>query len=276
MAEEAGQTRTGFMIDLDGTLYHGNQMIDGADHFIRSLRERDIPYLFVTNNSTAAPEVVADRLARMGIPAQAADVCTSAQAAGAYAASQYPGGRAFIIGETGLHEAVAAAGLAIVADKPDVVIQGLDRSLTYERLADAIRYIREGAAYILTNPDVLLPSEGGFLPGAGSIAAMLERATGVKPVVIGKPSEILMKFALDRLDMTAADAWVIGDNPFTDIAAGQAAGCRSVLVLTGLATKSNYEELLAQAGCSANEIIPDLHALLEWIHRVELHQNATT
>lgn len=255
----------GLLIDLDGTLYHGNTMIAGADKLIRFLRERGIPYLFVTNNSTASPQTVADRLQGMGIPALPSDVCTSAQAAAAYVAELQPGARVFAVGEAGLREALQDAGLQLVEEAPDYVVQGLDRSATYARLADAVRFIREGAPYVLTNPDVLLPSDGGFLPGAGSIAALLERAGGKQPTVIGKPSAILMDAALARLNVPAANAWVVGDNPFTDIAAGHAAGCPSLLVLTGFTNADNCESLLEQAGCRPDEIIPDLHRLMERI-----------
>ncbi|MFB9330444.1 TIGR01457 family HAD-type hydrolase [Paenibacillus aurantiacus] len=255
----------GLLIDLDGTLYHGNTMIDGADKLILLLRERDIPYLFVTNNSTASPETVAERLRTMGIPAVPSDVCTSAQAAAAYVAALRPGARVFAVGESGLQEALRSEGLQLVDEKPDYVVQGLDRSATYARLAEAVRFIREGAPYVLTNPDVLLPSDGGFVPGAGSIAALLERAGGKQPIVIGKPSKILMDAALARLNVPAAGAWVVGDNPFTDIAAGHAAGCPSLLVLTGYTNADNCEQLLEQAGCRPDEIIPDLFRLMERI-----------
>ncbi|UVI33687.1 TIGR01457 family HAD-type hydrolase [Paenibacillus spongiae] len=255
---------SGLLIDLDGTLYHGNIMIEGADSLISMLRQREIRYLFVTNNSSATPETVANRLREMGIPAEADDVCTSSQAAAAYIAQEMNEARVFPVGEAGLLDALSKAGLPIVEDEPDIVVQGIDRQLTYERIAAAVRHIRSGARYILTNPDVLLPSDTGLIPGAGSISAILQKASGISPTVIGKPSAILMNYALERLGRKAEDVWVIGDNPATDIAAAQASGCRSVLVLTGLATEANYKDLLQQAGCSADEIITDLHQLIRW------------
>lgn len=260
LAERPG----GLLIDLDGTLYHGHVMIEGADTFIRMLRQREIRYLFVTNNSSATPETVAERLCMMGIPAAADDVCTSSQAAAAYIAQETNEARVFPVGEAGLHDALIKAGLQIVEEAPDIVVQGIDRQLTYDRIAAAVGHIRSGARYILTNPDVLLPSDSGLIPGAGSISAILEKASGVHPTVIGKPSAILMNYALERLGQKAEDVWVIGDNPATDIAAAQASGCRSVLVLTGLATEANYTDLLLQAGCNADEIIADLHQLIRW------------
>ncbi|MFD0711665.1 HAD-IIA family hydrolase [Paenibacillus sp. GCM10027626] len=258
----------GLLIDLDGTLYHGNTMIDGADRLIRGLERLNLPYLFVTNNSSAAPEAVAERLKSMGIPAEPQHVCTSAQAAAAYICDRYQDGRVFVVGEHGLEHALLEAGLQVVQEKPNVVVQGIDRHLTYERLAAAVSHIRSGADYILTNPDVLLPSDKGFIPGAGSISAMLERASGAEPTVIGKPSAIMMNYALSRIGLPVEQVWVIGDNPATDIAAAHAVGCRSALVLTGLATETNYKELLGRANCHADEVIGDLHLLLQRIEQL--------
>ncbi|QHW34516.1 TIGR01457 family HAD-type hydrolase [Paenibacillus rhizovicinus] len=257
----------GLLIDLDGTLYHGGRMIPGADAFIRMLREEEIRYLFVTNNSSATPEAVADRLNGMGIPAVPEDVCTSAQAAAAYIAEQIPGARVHAVGEIGLTTALLAAGLKLDDERPELVVQGIDRELTYDKIAGAVRHIRNGAQYILTNPDLLLPSDNGLIPGAGSISAVIRAASGVQPVVIGKPSAIQMRFALQRLGLEPQETWVIGDNPATDIAAGHAVDCPSVLVLTGLATGDNYKELLAAAGCEADEVIADLRGLQEWLRK---------
>ena len=129
----------GMLIDLDGTLYHGSRMIDGADVLIRMLQQRGIRYLFVTNNSSAAPEVVADRLSAMGIPAKPEEVCTSAQAAAQYIAQMQPQAGVFVVGEDGLRAALCEAGLRVRDTEPDYVVQGIDRSLTYERITEAVR-----------------------------------------------------------------------------------------------------------------------------------------
>ncbi|MFC5648434.1 TIGR01457 family HAD-type hydrolase [Paenibacillus solisilvae] len=264
MAEQELPLR-GLLIDLDGTVYHGHRMIDGADKLIRMLQDKQLPYLFVTNNSTATPGVVAERLQAMGIPAQAQDVCTSAQAAASYMADNHPNGRVFAIGEEGLQTALIEAGLQLVEENPDIVVQGMDREFTFSRMAQAVRFLLAGASYVLTNPDRLLPTAEGFMPGAGSLSAMLQAASGIEPTVIGKPSAILMDFALNKLGLKAEEAWVIGDNPMTDIAAGHAAGCKSVLVLTGLATPHNYQQLLEAAGCTADVVLEDLHSLHTYI-----------
>jgi len=252
-----------FIIDLDGTLFSGTKMIPGADLFIQQLRERKLPFLLMTNNSTRTAAEVARHMQGMGIPAEEADVFTSAQAAAQYWDEQQQGKRVFVIGETGLQEALKDKGFELVDEAPDVVIQGIDRKFDYDKLTAAVRHIRAGAKSIITNPDHLLPSDGGFLPGAGSIAAAIERATGVQPVVIGKPSPIIMRYAMARLGAAADRTLVIGDNCVTDIGGGAAAGCRTALVLTGLATVSNWREHAAAAG-----VQPDLvcHGLDEVLH----------
>lgn len=175
---EKQQPMHGLLIDLDGTLYHGTHRIDGADTLISYLREIKLPFRFVTNNSSATPEEVAGRLMKMGIQAAAEEVCTSAQAAAEHIARLKPGAAVFVVGEEGLRKAVQEAGLVLTEEQPDFVLQGIDRSFTYERLTKAVRYIHAGATFVLTNPDLLLPSTDGLIPGAGSIGAMLQAAGG--------------------------------------------------------------------------------------------------
>lgn len=255
----------GLLIDLDGTMYHGDSRIEGADELVQYLIDTKMPYRYVTNNSSSSAQEVADRLVRMGIPATASDVCTSAQAAAAYIASVKPNASVFIVGEKGLREAVEAEGLRLTEEKPDYVLQGIDRSLTYERVAQAVAYIRDGASYIMTNPDLLLPSDRGLIPGAGSIGAMLKAASGQEPIVIGKPSPILMDYALNKIGLAAHETWVIGDNLATDIAAGEAAGCGKLLVFTGLTNEQNYEYYAEQAGCRPHSICSNLSDVISFI-----------
>ncbi|RJE90178.1 TIGR01457 family HAD-type hydrolase [Paenibacillus sp. 1011MAR3C5] len=265
MSETNARLR-GLLIDLDGTLYHGTSRIDGADRLIAYINEIKLPYQFVTNNSSTSAEEVAGRLSAMGIPAQASDVCTSAQATAGYIADQAPGASVFVIGEVGLRSALQEAGCRLTDDEqPDFVVQGIDRSMSYERMARAVRYIRAGAAYVMTNPDLLLPSSDGLIPGAGSIGAMLQAASGEKPVVIGKPSSILMDYSLRRLGVHHEETWVVGDNIATDIAAGLAAGCKAVLVLTGLTHADNVEQFTAAAGCRPDRICNTLDDLRQEI-----------
>ncbi|MBW5448176.1 HAD-IIA family hydrolase [Cohnella sp. CFH 77786] len=244
------------LFDLDGTLYRGGERVPGADRLITRLADAGIPCWFVTNNSSRTPGEVAEHLVRLGIPAAPRQVVTSALAAADYAKRHHPGSRAFAIGEAGLREALAEAGIRILSEgdngPADLVVQGIDREFHYGKLAAAVRHLLDGAAYILTNPDLLLPTDGGLRPGAGSLGAALRAASGIEPVVIGKPSSILMDYALERAGVRPEEAWVVGDNPATDIAAAVRVGCPSVLTLTGLCSAGDWE-----ARCRSAGVFPD-------------------
>jgi len=259
----------GFIIDLDGTLYAGTRPIPEAPAFIRFLRERHYPFLFVTNNSSRTPEEVARHLHEIaGIPAEAGEVLTSAQAAAAYIGGKFPGGKAFMIGETGLREALLAAGIRLVDGapaRPDVVVQGIDRSFTYQKLAAAATCLWQGAAFIATNPDLQLPDELGLTPGAGSLTAAIEAVSQVKPVVIGKPSPIIMQHAITKLALPAKDIWVVGDNLRTDIGGGVAAGCLTAWVRSGIGGHLDAGQLLEETGIRPNEICANLTELVRII-----------
>ncbi|MGG3456111.1 putative hydrolase YutF [compost metagenome] len=254
-----------YLIDLDGTLYHGPKMIPGADDLISALRAKRIPFLFVTNNSSRTPAEVAAHLEAMGISARAEEVCTSAVAAARYIAEDQPGCKVAAIGEAGLTKALNEAGLQLISEEPDVVVQGIDRHFTYETLTRAARWIRGGARYVLTNPDLLLPTQEGLMPGAGTLSAAIQAASGVKPVVIGKPAAPLMDFAIARLGLAASEVAVIGDNLHTDIAAGVNAGCGTILTLTGVTTADNLPDFVKSSGVSADVVCRDLAEVRTWI-----------
>ncbi|MEC0232103.1 TIGR01457 family HAD-type hydrolase [Paenibacillus alba] len=253
----------GFLIDLDGTLYRGHEPIPHAAAFIQWLQQHQMPFLLVTNNSSRTPEQVAEHLLALGIEVPAAAVYTSSQAAAQYLTEQRSGNRVHIVGEAGLRIALAAAGFASDETTPDYVVQGIDRSFSYEKLTEAVRHVKQGATYVLTNPDRMLPSDGGLMPGAGSLAAAITAASGVEPVVIGKPSPIIMAYATERLGLPPADVWVIGDNVHTDIRGGAVSGCRTALVLTGVATADNVHEQVASAGVTPDLICSDLQHFMD-------------
>jgi 4-nitrophenyl phosphatase len=274
-------TQRGLLLDLDGTLYNGDHMIEYADKLVARLREKGVPFLFLTNNSSRTPNVVAAHLCHLGIEAREEEVYNSAQAAAQYVRDNWnktgqP--RVYCIGETGIRTALAQNGVEFVADeaepksKPaDYVVQGIDRQLTYDRLCRGVQHILAGATFVLTNPDLLLPWNREYVPGAGSIGALLEAATAVKPVIIGKPSAIILNYALHQLNrlyrpidaiaapLKMSDIWMLGDNLRTDIAAAANVGCRSALVLTGLAQPDNVDRLVAETGVRPDHIFTDLH-----------------
>ncbi|MDQ1912168.1 HAD-IIA family hydrolase [Paenibacillus sp. GD4] len=259
----------GFLLDLDGTLYNGDQPIPHAAEFIAMLRKRGLPFVFLTNNSSRTPGQVAAHLVRTGIAAHAEEVLTSSQAAALYL--QDAGGvrRIMAIGEDGLHQALSEAGFEVTSPEEatangtavDAVVQGIDRSFTYAKLHAAVREIRRGARSVLTNPDHLLPWNGELTPGAGSIGAAIERSSEVAPVVIGKPSPIIMRYAVAKLGLAPQEIWAVGDNLGTDIRGGRDAGCRTALVLTGLVNEENAEAWLQRSGVTPELICRDLKEL---------------
>jgi 4-nitrophenyl phosphatase len=256
------------LFDLDGTLYRGEQMVPGADLLLRTMRERNVPCWFVTNNSTRTAEDVARHLVDMGIPAEAGQVITSSLAAADYISMNYPASLAYIVGESGLADALGNAGIrllneedSLTAARPDLVVQGIDRAMGYSKIAEAVRHVLSGSIFIQTNPDRLLPVNGALQPGAGSIGAMITAATGIEPIVIGKPSTIIMDYTLGRAGVAAEEAWVIGDNPHTDLAAAANAGCPSVLVLTGLCSRDDWQSRCVAAGVAPDLVCEDLDEL---------------
>lgn len=251
----------GWLIDLDGTMYKGSMPIEGAAEFISRITSAGHPYLYVTNNSSRRPELVAEHIRQVtGVEASPKHILTSAQAAARYAANLKPGATFFAIGEEGLLHALVEEGLVPTQDRdvPDYVVQGIDRSFSYEKLMQATRFIHEGAVYLLTNPDRLLPGDSGLMPGAGSLAASLTTASGADPVVIGKPSPIVLNLAAERLGIPRSEIWVVGDNIHTDIAGGAAANCRTALVLTGITPQEQADALLRQAKLKPDLICRDL------------------
>jgi 4-nitrophenyl phosphatase len=257
----------GLLIDLDGVVYTGRQAIAGAPEFLAQARRRGMPFLLVTNNSTAPPEEVAQRLAGMGIPVKPEEILTSAQAAMAYVRTHSDGrARVLVVGEAGLTTAAQAEGLEVGEDGAGWVVAGLDRGFDYQKLARATRAIRGGARFVASNADALLPIEGGdFLPGAGSIVAAIRAASGVEPVVTGKPEPAMFEAALLKLGgLQAGQVAMIGDRLDTDIDGGRAAGLRTILVLTGVTTRA----LLATATSVQPDAVADdlagVSELLGW------------
>ena len=229
----------GYLIDLDGTMYRGNEPIEGAKEFITSLQKQSIPHLFITNNSTSTRDSVVKKLARFGIHTKVENILTSAIAAANYIRENHQGKRIYMIGEEGLKDALQQNGLTITAEDSDCVVVGLDRELTYEKLATACLLIRSGAKFISTNKDAAIPTEKGFIPGNGSITQLVEVSSGVKPIYVGKPEHIMMQQALQYLKLQKEKVLMVGDNYETDILFGIHANVDTLMVLTGVTSKED-------------------------------------
>lgn len=231
----------GYLIDLDGTMYRGSERIDAAAEFVHKLEEKDIPYLFVTNNSSKTPEQVARHLNNLDIKAKAENVYTTAMATANYISEIMPEARVFMIGEAGLKEALLEQNIRITDDQPDVVVIGIDRDINYEKLAKACLAVRSGAKFISTNGDIALPTEKGLMPGNGAITSVISVSTQTEPIFIGKPYSIIMEQALEQLGTSKEETIMVGDNYDTDIMAGVQAGMDTLLVHTGVTTKAHLK-----------------------------------
>ncbi|MFB9757106.1 TIGR01457 family HAD-type hydrolase [Ectobacillus funiculus] len=251
----------GYLIDLDGTMYKGEEKIEEASDFVKVLQEKGIPYLFVTNNSSRKPEQVADKLMSLDIPAAPEQVFTTSQATANFIYEQKPTATIYMIGEEGLHAALVEKGFTFDDNNPDFVVMGIDRDITYEKLAKACLAVRNGATFISTNGDIALPTERGMMPGNGSLTSVVAVSTETKPIFIGKPESIITEQALKVIGTTKEETIMVGDNYDTDIMAGIQAGLDTLLVHTGVTTVEKLREYETQP----THVI---HSLTEWIEKI--------
>jgi NagD protein len=223
----------GYLIDMDGVLYRGNELISGADNFIQQLRKRQIPFRLLTNNSQRTRRDMVAKLARMGIEVEDEHVYTSAMATARFLAGQKPNGTAFVIGEGGLLTALHQNGYAVVDHDPDYVVVGEGRTFSLELIEAAVRMVARGAKLVATNLDPNCPTPDGLRPGCGAMVAMLESATGIRAFSVGKPSPVMMRAARKEMGLATDETAIIGDTMETDILGGVQLGYHTVLVLSG-------------------------------------------
>jgi len=215
--------------------------IPGADRFLARLRELELPFLVLTNNSIYTRRDLAARLRASGLDVPEDSIFTSALATARFLEEQRPGGTAFAIGEAGLTTALHDAGYTLTERDPDYVVLGETRTYSFERISRAIRLIVAGARFIATNPDATGPTPDGPLPATGSVAALISRATGVDPYFVGKPNPLMMRTALNTLDAHSETTAMIGDRMDTDVVSGLEAGLQTILVLSGVTTRAEAE-----------------------------------
>jgi NagD protein len=241
MNQQGRQAAASFLMDMDGVLVHEERLIPGADRFIKALQGAGIPFLVLTNNSIYTPRDLAARLTRTGIELVPEALWTSALATAQFLDSQRPEGTAFVVGEAGLTTALHDVGYVLNDRDPDYVVLGETRIYSFEAITKAIRLVAAGARFIATNPDVTGPSPQGLLPATGSVAALVTKATGVRPYFVGKPNPLMMRSALRAIDAHSESTVMIGDRMDTDIVAGLEAGMETVLVLTGISSRADAE-----------------------------------
>lgn len=228
-----------WLTDMDGVLIHEEQALPGAANFIAALREKEIPFLVLTNNSIYTRRDLSARLLSSGLDIPEDHIWTSATATAAFLASQSDSRRAYVVGEAGLTTALYEKGFIMTNDKPDFVVLGETRTYSIESLTQAIRLISEGARFIATNPDVTGPSADGPIPATGAVAAMITAATNKVPYYVGKPNPVMLRMGLNLIDAHSEETALVGDRMDTDILAGMEAGLQTHLVLTGSTSRED-------------------------------------
>lgn len=233
--------KKGFICDMDGVIYYGNQILPGVQEFIEWLQETGKGYLFLTNNSGRTPMELHQKLSRMGLDVPPEHFYTSALATARFLKEQSPGCSAYVIGDAGLMNALYDAGITMNDVNPDYVIVGESLSYSFDTLTRATNLVLAGARLIGTNPDVSGPIEEGIAPGCGSLTAPIEMMTGQKAYFCGKPNALMMRTGLNLLGCHSAEAVMIGDRMDTDVISGMESGMSTVLVLTGIETEESLK-----------------------------------
>ncbi|MEW8974331.1 MAG: HAD-IIA family hydrolase [Tissierellaceae bacterium] len=250
--------KTVFLLDMDGTIYLGDELIDGAKGFLETIKNKGKRYIFLTNNSSKNKETYVEKLNKLGIEATEEEVFTSGEATTMYLKNKKKGARIYLLGTRALEEEFEREGFILERERHkeiDYVVLGFDTTLTYEKLWAACEYIHEGVEYIATHPDFNCPlPDDRFMPDAGAMAALIESSTGKVPKIIGKPNKeivesITFKYGLDKDDMV-----IVGDRLYTDIKTGENAGIASVLVYSGETKREDYENSKTRADYVFNSV----------------------
>ena len=231
-----------WLTDMDGVLVHENHPVPGAAELLQQWRDQGKPYLVLTNNSIFTPRDLSARLKAAGLDVPEESIWTSALATAAFLALQKPGGSAFVIGEAGITTALHEAGFIMTETSPDYVVIGETRNYSFEAITKAIRLIGAGARFIATNPDATGPSAEGPMPATGAVAALISKATGKDPYIVGKPNPMMFRSALNKIGAHSENTGMIGDRMDTDIVAGIEAGLHTILVLTGISDEAEISK----------------------------------
>jgi NagD protein len=237
--------KKGFIIDMDGVLYHGNKLLPGVIEFVNWLKQENKKFLFLTNSSARSQMELKEKLNRMGIDVSEDKFYTSGLATASFLSSQKPKGSAYVIGESGLKNALYNVGYTMNDVNPDYVVISETRDYNYDKIEHAINLVIKGARLIGTNPDVSGPVETGIAPATKALTAPIELATGKKAYYIGKPNPYIMRHAIKTIDCHSEESIIIGDRMDTDIIAGIESGIDTLLVLSGIVTKNEEVEKFA-------------------------------
>lgn len=231
-----------FLLDMDGTFFLGETLLPGALELLAFLNQRELPFSFLTNNTSRSKQDYIQKLMRLGVGEQDARVYTAGDATIAYLKQNFPGTKVFLMGTPSLAESFNAAGIKLEEKDPDVLVLGYDTTLTYARLSAFCRFVRQGLPYIATHPDVNCPSPEGPIPDIGAMMRLVEASTGRKAdVVVGKPNPGIVNALAQEWGLEPNEKVMVGDRLYTDIALGQTAGVKTVLVLSGETDSEDLE-----------------------------------
>jgi len=248
-----------WLTDMDGVLVHEGRALPGASALIKQWQDAGTPFLVLTNNSIYTPRDLSARLQATGLDVPEDRIWTSALATANFLKSQNPNGTAFVLGEAGMTTALHDIGYVMTDQNPDYVVLGETRNFNFESLTRAIRLINNGSRFIATNPDATGPSADGVLPATGSVAALITKATGKEPYIVGKPNPMMFRSAMRKIGAHSESTGMIGDRMDTDVVAGIEAGLHTVLVLTGIADQTEIEKYPFRP----NEILNSVADLLD-------------
>jgi len=256
--------KRGFLIDMDGVIYSGEDMIPGADIFIKNLQKENIPFLFITNNSQRTPLDTVNKVAKMGIHIREENVYTSAMATAWFLSFMKPQGTAYVLGEGGLLTSLSQEGYTMVNSNPDFVVLGEGRNFTLEMVNNAVDMILSGSKLIATNLDPSPKKIGWNNLGIKAIVAMIEEATGKKAFSVGKPSPVMMRAARKQLGLEARETVIIGDTMDTDILGGVQLAYSTILTLSGVSKKEMLSDFAFEPDIIVNSVADlDLKKILE-------------
>jgi len=231
-----------FLLDMDGTFYLGERLLEGALEFIRTLERAGREYIFLTNNTSKHRRMYVEKITRLGLAIPEDKVFTAGEATALYLQRERPGARLYVVGTPSLEEEFRLHGFELVQDDPEVVVLGFDTTLTYQKLWKLCDYARAGVPYIATHPDLNCPTEGGFMPDIGAMIAFVKTATLREPdLVVGKPNRLIVEELSRKVHIPLEQFAMIGDRLYTDIALGGTAGITTVLVLSGETHLSDLE-----------------------------------
>lgn len=253
-----------FVLDMDGTFYLGNRIIDGSLDFTGTLESQGKDYIFLTNNSSHNGEYYIQKLAKMGCYVGKNQVFTSGEATAIYLNREYNGKKVFVLGTEYLEKELMGYDIQLVGEDPELVVVGFDTTLTYEKMVKTCDFIRKGVPYIATHPDFNCPTEDGMIPDCGAILAFIEASTDIKPEkIIGKPNGEIVDSLLEKLKLKKDQVAIVGDRLYTDIATGINHGILSILVLSGETSMEDVEKSNIKPDLIFNSLQDIAHALVK-------------